>query len=71
MSEPHCAHCGRLPDVYDVGAYKKLVNRGADTGFLCIPCLAGYFSCSETRIREKVREFQQMGCTLFPPPDEA
>ena len=52
-------------------AGKKLVNRGADAGFLCIPCLAGHFSCSETRIREKIREFQQMGCTLFPPLDEA
>ena len=71
MNEPLCARCGRSLGVYDIGAYKKLVNRGADAGFLCSPCLASHFSCSETRIREKIREFQQMGCTLFPPLDEA
>lgn len=67
MSETRCAHCGRPLDAYDVGAFRRLVNRGAASGFLCIPCLARRFSCSESRIWEKIREFQETGCTLFPP----
>lgn len=67
MSDPRCAHCGRPLDVYDIGAHKKLINRGATGDFLCVSCLAAHFSCEESRIREKIREFQEMGCTLFPP----
>lgn len=70
MSETRCARCGRSLDAYDVGAFRRLINRGADSGFLCIPCLALHFSCSESRIWEKIREFQEMGCTLFPPLEE-
>ncbi len=67
MSLPGCARCGRPLDAYDIGAHKKLINRGAVDGFLCVPCLAAHFSCEESLIRKKIREFQEMGCTLFPP----
>ena len=65
-----CRTCGAQLDAYDIGFYKKLVNRGAAEGFTCVPCTAAYFGIPEESARSMIRRFQKMGCTLFPPPDE-
>lgn len=62
-----CPKCGKPLDAWDVGFYKKLVNRGA-TDYWCIACTAAYFDLSEERAWEMIRRFQSQGCTLFPPP---
>ena len=62
-----CLQCGKQLDAWDVGFYKKLVNRGA-TDYRCIPCTARYFGLSEDTAWEMIRRFQAQGCTLFPPP---
>ena len=62
-----CPKCGGVLDAWDVGFYKKLVNRGA-TDYWCIACTAQYFGLSEERAWEMIRRFQAQGCTLFPPP---
>ena len=61
---PACFQCGRplVPD--EAALTKKMVNRGA-TRFFCLSCLALHFGVPEENLREKIREFREMGCTLF------
>ena len=48
----------------DVAMTRKMINRGAET-FYCLPCLADHFELTEDILREKIKEFKAMGCTLF------
>jgi len=43
---------------------RKMVNRGAKE-FYCLACLAEHFELTEDILREKIKEFKAMGCTLF------
>ena len=62
---PKCIVCGGELTVYDVGATKKLINRGAEE-YLCIPCLAKHFKVEESLIHRKIEEWREQGCMLFP-----
>lgn len=65
MPDPaRCIRCGAFLTRDDIGLTRKMVNRGA-TEFLCIPCLAHHFELPEPVLRDKIREFKAMGCTLF------
>lgn len=64
-----CTQCGKALSVYDIGFYKRIVNRGA-TSFQCIDCTAAYYRMTPERAWEMIRRFQQTGCTLFPPINE-
>lgn len=66
MSNGYCIKCGAKLNGDDVGAHKKLINRGAEE-FMCVPCLASYFGVTEQTVRDKIEEFRKMGCTLFSP----
>lgn len=59
-----CRKCGKelVPD--EVAITKKLINRGTKT-YYCVGCLAEAFEVTEENIREKIRYFKNMGCTLF------
>lgn len=59
-----CKKCGRILTGDEVAVTKKLVNRGA-TEFFCLDCLAGYFKVDRRVIEDKIRQFKEMGCTLF------
>ncbi len=59
-----CLRCGRALAPDDVGAHRKLVNRGA-TAFLCVRCLAVFLGVTEPFLREKIEYFRASGCTLF------
>lgn len=59
-----CIKCGAILKNDDIGATKKLINRGA-TEFLCIPCLAAHFNVNEELIRIKIEEYRAYGCSLF------
>ncbi len=59
-----CARCGAPLGKDDVAMTRKMINRGTDT-FFCVPCLADHFELTEEVLREKIREFKAMGCTLF------
>lgn len=59
-----CARCGREIGRDEVGLTRKLVNRGA-TQYLCYECLARTFEVTREELERKVREFREMGCTLF------
>ncbi len=59
-----CVTCGKdlLPD--EIGATKKLVNRGA-TEFYCLDCLSKRFDVPRQRLEQKIEEWRSMGCLLF------
>ena len=65
---PHerCTRCGRplVPD--EKALTKKMINRGAES-FLCLSCLADHFEVPEEALLRKIKEFREMGCTLFIP----
>lgn len=62
--EQPCRKCGNMLTRDEIGLYRKLFNRGADS-FLCISCSAEYFSVTTQLLEEKIRQFKEMGCTLF------
>ena len=59
-----CIRCGKILVRDDIAMTRKMINRGAES-FFCIPCLAARFELTEEILREKIREFKAMGCTLF------
>ena len=59
-----CCRCGRLLVPDETALTKKMINRGADR-FYCLSCLADHFEVTEEILRQKIREFREMGCTLF------
>ena len=59
-----CCRCGRLLVPDETALTKKMINRGADR-FYCLSCLADHFEVTEVILRQKIREFREMGCTLF------
>ena len=50
-----CKNCGRTLTGDEIGLYRKLVNRGADT-YLCKACLADHFSCDTALLDEKIAQ---------------
>ena len=59
-----CCQCGKELSADEIGAHKKLVNRGAES-FLCRECLAEKFQIPPELIDEKIKQFKKQGCTLF------
>jgi len=59
-----CLRCGNELTADDIGAYMKLINRGAQE-FLCVPCLAKELKVDDGEIRRKIEQFKKSGCTLF------
>ena len=59
-----CGRCGRMLTRDEAAATKKLIDRGA-RDFLCAECLADRFRVEPRVIRDKIRQFREMGCTLF------
>ena len=68
MSEARdtCAGCGRTLTADEVGLYRRLISRSAERDFLCLTCLAAHFGCDEALLRDKIRQYREAGCTLFP-----
>ena len=64
---PLCKQCGRPLTADEIALHKRLINRGAKE-HLCLTCLAGFFSCSEDILRDKIDYFRSIGCLLFVQP---
>ncbi|HIV18125.1 MAG TPA: hypothetical protein IAC82_02240 [Candidatus Merdivicinus intestinigallinarum] len=60
----YCFSCGRELTSDEIAIYRRMVNRAASE-YLCISCFAREFSVTEELIRQKIRHFKEMGCTLF------
>lgn len=61
-----CRRCGRPLVPNEKALTKKMISRGAES-FLCLSCLADHFEVPEQALRQKIKEFREMGCTLFNP----
>ena len=59
-----CRQCGRTLEPDEIALTRKMINRGAEK-FFCLTCLARHFDVSEMELQKKIREFREMGCTLF------
>lgn len=59
-----CLGCGAALKSDDIGATKKLINRGAEEYF-CIDCLAKQFGVDRKIIEEKIAFWKESGCLLF------
>ena len=60
-----CVKCGKPLTSDDIGASKKLINRGMTKDFLCVSCLAEKYGVTEERIIEKIEYWRESGCLLF------
>ena len=65
--QSNCVSCNNQLANDDIGASRKLINRGMTEGFLCVPCLAKKFGVTEERLREKIEHWRESGCMLFAP----
>lgn len=59
-----CRNCQSVLSPDEIALHRKLHNRAADS-FLCIACNAQYFGVATQLLEEKIRQFKEMGCTLF------
>lgn len=64
MIDNYCMECHKLLVRDEIAIYLRLVSRDAKE-YLCIPCLARYFKCSEEDIHLRIKRLKEMGCTLF------
>ena len=62
---PECTVCRKAVTQDEIGATRKLINRGA-TDYLCISCLAKRFEVTEELLLQKIEEWRAYGCSLFP-----
>ena len=64
MGEDKCMKCGRDVTRDEKGLSKKFINRGTQKYF-CMTCLAQHLNVSESLLKAKIKQFKDMGCTLF------
>ena len=64
MSDSECKRCGNKLSTNEIGLNIKFFGKDV-TEYLCLSCLAKYFSVSEELLKEKIEQFRQSGCVLF------
>lgn len=64
VKKEYCRKCKKELTSDEIGATKKLVNRGSQV-FYCLDCLAGAFDITREDIEKKIVYFKETGCTLF------
>lgn len=63
----NCVICGSVLTADDIGASKKLINRGMTQDFLCVSCLAEKYGVTVEHMLEKIEYWRESGCMLFRP----
>lgn len=63
-SESECHRCGNKISTNEIGLNIKFFGKGV-TEYLCLSCLAEYFSVSEDLLKEKIEQYKKNGCLLF------
>ena len=61
-----CVGCTSTLRRDEIAITKRLVSRGA-TQFFCTGCLAQRLGVPVAAIEQKIREYREMGCSLFSP----
>lgn len=59
-----CLNCKKVLSADEIGLHKKIINRGSSE-YMCIDCMSKHFNVSVKMLEEKIRQFKDMGCTLF------
>lgn len=59
-----CKRCNKLLTTNDIGLYKRLISMVNDE-YLCKECLAKHFNCEISVLDAKIKQYVDMGCTLF------
>lgn len=60
----NCINCNKILTTNDIGLYKRLVSMINDE-YLCKECLAKRFNCDIKVLDVKIKQYVDMGCTLF------
>ena len=60
----NCKNCNKTLSSDEKSLNLKLISRQA-TKFLCLNCLANYFSVDESVLKQKIKQFKENGCLLF------
>ena len=60
----YCKQCGKLLKSDEAAIYRRLIYRDAEE-YLCILCLAKELGVEPRVIKDKIRYFKEIGCTLF------
>jgi len=60
----YCKECAEMLSHDEIGLCKKLCGKNL-TEFMCINCMAEYFSVTRDLLEEKVKHYKDIGCTLF------
>ena len=61
----NCTKCCAPLNRDDIGLYKKLIDRAAESGFICKACQAEHFKVDISLLDKKIEEFKYQGCLLF------
>lgn len=64
QNAPLCRQCQKQVTRDEIGLNKKFINRGIDRYF-CMDCLARHLDVSTRLLEMKIKQFREMGCTLF------
>ncbi|MBO5852356.1 MAG: hypothetical protein J6Q74_00910 [Clostridia bacterium] len=59
-----CRNCGKKLTGDEIALHKRMIGRGENT-FMCLPCLAEFFGCTEELLYKKIEHFKKSGCLLF------
>lgn len=59
-----CCECGKPLSKDECALSRKLLGIDTDDVY-CLRCLAEYFSCTESDLEIKIREFKEQGCIFF------
>lgn len=60
----NCTICNKILSTNDIGLYKRLVSMVNDE-YICKECLAQRFNCDVEVLNAKIKQYVDMGCTLF------
>ncbi len=64
-----CKCCGKSIDTYDVGAYRKLIEKEAKE-YACRDCIAEHLGWSREYLDGLILFYRKRNCMLFPPLDK-
>ena len=59
-----CKKCEKKLSADEIGLHKKLCGKFA-VEFCCIECNAKEFNVSVRLLKQKIKEWREMGCSLF------
>ncbi len=59
-----CINCSKILTTNDIGLYKRLVSM-VNEEYMCKECLAKRFNCDVSVLDAKIKQYVDMGCTLF------